>query len=312
MWNTKIYVATEADGLDVTNLVMVMEINPMLIKNEDDFVKAVMSASTEYCLTDEGKKTYEFNCNNFNWGDFDTYVPNEICEKYGIKKVMSNVSGEFCFNQQLVDKTIVFPEIEQIRATNIDWDTDDEEIVLPTTVIVSDEFLDSVYDNDEDSRIEKISDWLSNEYDFCHKGFKLVYLTDNDLNAEKEKLKRAIIDTGVNAIEEFLGHPLDSDEIDVESEINDCIAQMSDDEYLKYLSKYVKITLKYFDIHFTVKNDCKEGYSVFIAMPANSSEDEAIQEMINQHLYEEPEDLDNIDYVGEISEKEYREAKGIH
>ena len=84
------------------------------------------------------------------------------------------------------------------------------------------------------------------------------------------------------------------------------------DEYLKYLSKYVKITLKYFDIHFTVKNDCKEGYSVFIAMPANSSEDEAIQEMINQHLYEEPEDLDNIDYVGEISEKEYREAKGIH
>lgn len=105
MWNTKIFVATEADGLDVTNLVMVIS-----IKDGVDFKKAAMDASKEYCLTEEGKRTFEGNCCCFNWGDFDTYVPNSICEKYGIKKLQSNVAEEFCFDQQLVDEADIFPD----------------------------------------------------------------------------------------------------------------------------------------------------------------------------------------------------------
>ena len=66
--------------------------------------------------------------------------------------------------------------------------------------------------------------------------------------------------------------------------------------------------MSYYDIHMVVKDDCKEGYSVFVEA---SAENEAVQIMIDNHLYEEAEDLDNIDYVGEISEKEYKEAKGI-
>lgn len=33
--------------------------------------------------------------------------------------------------------------------------------------------------------------------------------------------------------------------------------------------------------------------------------------MTNKHLYEEPEDLNNIDYFDEITEREYNEAHGI-
>ena len=61
----------------------------------------------------------------------------------------------------------------------------------------------------------------------------------------------------------------------------------------------------YYDIHMVVHGDSKEGYSVFVEA---SSENEAVEIMTNNHLYEEPEDLSNIDYVGEISEEEYRAA----
>ena len=64
--------------------------------------------------------------------------------------------------------------------------------------------------------------------------------------------------------------------------------------------------MKYYDIHMTVEDDCKIGYSVFVAA---NNENEAVEIMTNEHLYEEPEDLDNIDYVGEITEKEYWGSK---
>ena len=66
--------------------------------------------------------------------------------------------------------------------------------------------------------------------------------------------------------------------------------------------------MKYYDIHMIVEDDCKEGYSVFVKA---NDENEAVEIMTNEHLYEEPEDLDNIDYIDEITEKEYNEAHGI-
>ena len=99
MKETKIIVATESIGLETTNLVIVLEVEQGV-----DIEKAIMEACKEYCQTKEGQQTYENNCNSFNWGDFDTYVPNEICEKYGIKKIQTNVAQEFDFNQQLIDE----------------------------------------------------------------------------------------------------------------------------------------------------------------------------------------------------------------
>lgn len=53
-----------------------------------------------------------------------------------------------------------------LKAINIKWDTDgDEEVLqdLPTGV----EIPEGMYDEEE------ISDWLSDEYGFCHYGFEL-------------------------------------------------------------------------------------------------------------------------------------------
>ena len=66
---------------------------------------------------------------------------------------------------------------------------------------------------------------------------------------------------------------------------------------------------RYYDVHFLVKDDCKEGYSVFVKA---TDENEAVQIITDNHLYEEPEDLSYIDYIDEVTEKEYLEAKGIH
>ena len=60
-----------------------------------------------------------------------------------------------------------------MKAVNIKWDTDgDMEILeeLPTEV----EIPDYLITDDEDDLLDNISDWLSDEYGFCHDAFELV------------------------------------------------------------------------------------------------------------------------------------------
>ena len=60
-----------------------------------------------------------------------------------------------------------------MKAVNIKWDTDgDMELLeeLPTEV----EIPDYLITDDEDDLLDDISDWLSDEYGFCHDAFELV------------------------------------------------------------------------------------------------------------------------------------------
>ena len=69
-----------------------------------------------------------------------------------------------------------------MRAVNIKWDVTDgaedmtkedmDEILLtlPTEV----EIPNYLITNDKDDSLDDISDWLSDEYGFCHNGFELV------------------------------------------------------------------------------------------------------------------------------------------
>lgn len=66
-----------------------------------------------------------------------------------------------------------------MKITNIKWDTDrDEEVfaTLPQEIDVPEYFLekknfevDGEYSRDE--MLDQLSDWLSDEYGFCHGGF---------------------------------------------------------------------------------------------------------------------------------------------
>ena len=74
--------------------------------NIDESIKL---ACTEYCLTDEGKRTYIRNCRCFDYGDFVAYVPNGICKKYGISKENDYPSELRDADEQLVNETDIFP-----------------------------------------------------------------------------------------------------------------------------------------------------------------------------------------------------------
>lgn len=103
MLNLKTIVATDQDGLNTYTLVITLEV---LVDNIN-IEQAVMDACKEYCQTEDGKYTYcNCNCFSFNWGDFVTYVPNEICKKHGFRIFESEYMEELQvdFNQQLVDE----------------------------------------------------------------------------------------------------------------------------------------------------------------------------------------------------------------
>lgn len=103
-----------------------------------------------------------------------------------------------------------------MKITNIKWDTDgDEEVfaTLPQEIDVPEYFLekknfevDGEYSRDE--MLDQLSDWLSDEYGFCHGGFdveqeadmqyqlyarygkKIMYGILSDYSRKEKKLKR--------------------------------------------------------------------------------------------------------------------------
>lgn len=94
------------DGLNVKTMVLTLDVDEGI-----DIDAAIRAACTEYCKTEEGKRTYEGNCNSFNYGDFEAHVPNSICGNYGFRKIDSVIiETERDFNEQLVDEFEIFPE----------------------------------------------------------------------------------------------------------------------------------------------------------------------------------------------------------
>lgn len=103
--------AIEHDGLKTRQIAIELKVRPDM--KQDDILNAIKQASLEYCLTKEGKDTYSYNCNNFNYGDFSTYVPNDICTKYGICKAnIETDTFSVIFDEQLVSETDVLQETE--------------------------------------------------------------------------------------------------------------------------------------------------------------------------------------------------------
>lgn len=96
--------ALERDGFDVRVLVLNFEVPD----EKFDLMAAVKAAALEYCQTDDGKRTFDYNCRYFNWADFEMHVPNEICERHGFSVLASPVADLVVdWDEQLVDETEV-------------------------------------------------------------------------------------------------------------------------------------------------------------------------------------------------------------
>ena len=95
----QIITAVEREGFSVRMLTMTFRVN-----QDVDIVNAVKDASKEFIQTELGRSLYAYNCYYFNWADFWSNVPNEICEKHGFSKIDSGISDfEVDWDEQLVD-----------------------------------------------------------------------------------------------------------------------------------------------------------------------------------------------------------------
>ena len=63
---------------------------------------------------------------------------------------------------------------------------------------------------------------------------------------------------------------------------------------------------QYFDIHVTYGEKDGDGYSIPIIA---NSEEEAKQKAIDENLFEYEDDVNDIDYIEEISKEDYKQMK---
>lgn len=158
--------AIENDGRGYCTLTIVIEV----LKDGLNVIEACMNAAREYTVTENGYKDYIRNNRHFDWGDFVDCVPNEICEKHGIRVVRTTHADVNVDNlDQLVDEPAFHVE-------DIQWDTDGDtelaaDLKLPKDIDVPVSSL--LYDKEDMKRIdieevkERVVDWLSDQFGFC-------------------------------------------------------------------------------------------------------------------------------------------------
>ena len=79
-----------------------------------------------------------------------------------------------------------------VKVYGIKWDTDGEKVKLPTTTEFKVSDLEQYLDLDEatDEEVaDTIGEILTNEYEFCHDGFKWTWLTKKMTPAEAKRAK---------------------------------------------------------------------------------------------------------------------------
>lgn len=64
--------------------------------------------------------------------------------------------------------------------------------------------------------------------------------------------------------------------------------------------------MKYYGIHVTYGEGDSDGYTIPVAIE-NGDTEVAVDMAINNGLFQELEDIDNIDYVEELLEKDYKD-----
>ena len=81
----KTITAVERDGFDLRLLTVIFEI-PDKDFNLLDGIKAAVG---DYIKTSEGRKTFDYNCEQFNLADVASSLPNKFCEAHGFKMIDS-------------------------------------------------------------------------------------------------------------------------------------------------------------------------------------------------------------------------------
>ena len=143
----KSVVALDRDGLDVNVMVLNFEVPD----KDFDIEAAARAAALEYCQTEEGRTTYIGNCDSFNWGDFYTCVPQNICRRHGFAHVEPPVADILVdFNEQLVDEIAVLGDRdeEEFKEVSLDGKIACAEKENQSFATSSDEVLKNIREGD--------------------------------------------------------------------------------------------------------------------------------------------------------------------
>ena len=138
----EIITAVSQDGLDNCTSVFVFTVYDESI----DLIEKIKEAAAAFINTDTGLLEYQHNCENFNWGDFFSAVPNSFLRPYGFEKDTSDVAQQTVnFDEQL--------------ATEGDYHFSDEkwEILKRELFMNGTEALEEFLGNDIDENLEKDS-----------------------------------------------------------------------------------------------------------------------------------------------------------
>lgn len=100
--NIRVITVIELNGLEANTITIVCKI--LNTKEDFDLETAMKAATQEYLHTENGKEVYEYNCKYFDYSDFVTYVPNDICRNHGFEMITTQADIIANWDEQLADE----------------------------------------------------------------------------------------------------------------------------------------------------------------------------------------------------------------
>lgn len=146
-------IAMESEGMETRVIAIVLRI----IDENIDIKEAVRAACTEYVQTKAGFNTYEYNCNYFDWADFEMNVPNYICRRHGFEKVDSIMAlDDVAWGEQLVDE-------DKLRLTDEQFEALKSELFNHGTEAIEDFLGTEVPEDWEKDTIDNMMDEIADQ-----------------------------------------------------------------------------------------------------------------------------------------------------
>ena len=107
---------TRQDGFDCEHYVSHYIVTPpdyMEINNDNCWIQLFRNMVEDFLNTPDGNRTWEETCYDFNWGDIDSYIPDDFMKQYNIRDYHDgealNIAGIITLNVNQ-DETFNGPE----------------------------------------------------------------------------------------------------------------------------------------------------------------------------------------------------------
>ena len=146
--------------------------------DEDCYILVGYSANTNQFRFTVIYEDSEKNCDIM-----DSFLKDDI-SKADLENLKNAIYDEYNVNEDLDDEKE--PTKVTVKVSNVEWDTDDEEVDLPKEFTLT---VDHYEDTDLD---DEVSDAISDEYGFCHFGFNYIVDGQGVSESRADKIRKGI------------------------------------------------------------------------------------------------------------------------